>query len=231
MDSAHATASLGLTVAGTDDQVHVVDPRVVIAGYTGRDGAAVQAHIDELAHIGVAPPPRVPMFYELDSGIVTADGSIDVAGHRTSGEVEPVVVFSNGRVYLGVGSDHTDRELETRSIADSKAAAPKPIGPNVVPLDLVHGRWDEITVACRLDGKPYQEGRLSAMLTPDELLGKLTESGAAIIGDAVLFCGTLPLLTSEFVYGSRYDLEMRLPDGGVLMHSYVVTMKPTDSPD
>ena len=34
---------------------------LVIAGWTGRDAAKVQAHIDELAAIGVKPPANVPV--------------------------------------------------------------------------------------------------------------------------------------------------------------------------
>ena len=43
----------------------------VIAGYTGRDRASVQKHIDELAHEGIAPPPEVPMWYEMPPAILT----------------------------------------------------------------------------------------------------------------------------------------------------------------
>jgi hypothetical protein len=225
--STGAIPSLSLTVSATGEQIHLTQPQVIVAGYTGRDGKAVQAHIDELARIGIKPPPHVPMFYALDSRVLTVDRAVAVAGARTSGEVEPVLVLSDGRVYLGVGSDHTDRELETRSIADAKAAAPKPIGSSVVPMTTVQGRWDEIAVACRLDGSPYQDGRLSALTTPERLLDKLAMTGVDLTGDAVIFCGTLPLLTGEFVYGSVYELEMRLPDGTTLSHSYTVTTAAT----
>ena len=38
----------------------VVLNEVVVAGWTGRDIAKVQEHIDELAHLGVKPPATVP---------------------------------------------------------------------------------------------------------------------------------------------------------------------------
>ncbi|MET8352254.1 DUF2848 family protein [Micromonospora sp. NPDC005206] len=216
------TPLITLTVAGTADQIHLSDPRLVVAGYTGRDRQAVQAHIDELAHIGVTPPPRVPMFYELNADLLTTDASVDVAGDKTSGEVEPVLVFHGGRFYLGIGSDHTDRELETQSIAKSKAAAPKPMGAAVVPMVSIEERWDDIVVTCRTDRQPYQQGRLAAMLTPQQLLGKLEASGTKLTADTVMFCGTLPLLTGEFVYGTSYEMEMHLPDGQSLTHAYQV---------
>ena len=33
---------------------------VIVAGYTARDREAVMHHIDELAAIGIPPPPTVP---------------------------------------------------------------------------------------------------------------------------------------------------------------------------
>ena len=38
---------------------------VVVAGYTGRDRASVMHHIDELAAIGIPPPPTVPMYWKF----------------------------------------------------------------------------------------------------------------------------------------------------------------------
>ena len=116
--------------------------QLVVAGYTGRDAAAVQHHIDELAAIGVPPPASVPMLYRLDRALVTSDGSHAVPSAETSGEVEPVFVRSGGRWYLGVGSDHTDRGLERDSVERSKAVCVKPVGRHVVrlPDDVVSWR-------------------------------------------------------------------------------------------
>ena len=36
---------------------------LVIAGWTGRDEAALRKHIEELAAIGVKPPKTTPIFY------------------------------------------------------------------------------------------------------------------------------------------------------------------------
>lgn len=212
-----------LTVAGTDDELNLVAPRLIVAGYTARDQAAVRAHIDELAAIGVEPPPSVPMYYPLDAALLTTAPTIGVRGERTSGEVEPIVVWHAGRQYLGLGSDHTDRQMETESVAGSKAAAPKPIGATVVPLDEVIARWDEIELSCRVDGRPYQRGRLVTMLTPRELITGLTQHEAEP-EDGVMFCGTLPLLTGEFVYGTDWEMELSLPDGRTLTHAYAVTV-------
>jgi len=214
-----------VTDVATGENVTVRPGRLVIAGYTARDQDAVRAHIDELAHIGVAPPPQVPMFYEIPASLATTEPTILVDGERTSGEVEPVVVRHGDRLYLGLGSDHTDREVETRDIAESKASALKPVGRQVVPLDRATAVWDEIEVTCRLDGDLYQQGALAAMLTPHDLLERLGASGRGLDADGMMFCGTLPLLTGSFVYGASYELALRLPDGAELTHTYDVKRK------
>lgn len=217
--------TLSVSVCGTGEPLRLSPSRLVIAGYTARDQAAVRAHIEELEHIGVPPPPRVPMFYEVPVELATSESSILVDGDRTSGEAEPVLIRHGGRSYLGLGSDHTDREVEKRDIAESKASAPKPLADRVVPLETVMAAWDEIELVCRLDGEQYQRGRLSSMLHPDEILDRLAAGGRDLGSDALMFCGTLPLDSGSFVYGTSYHLEMRLPDGTVLSHAYDVKRK------
>ena len=47
-----------------DGDTLALDPdRLVVAGWTGRDAAAVEHHIEELAALGVARPSTVPVFY------------------------------------------------------------------------------------------------------------------------------------------------------------------------
>ncbi|NMI01450.1 DUF2848 family protein [Pseudonocardia acidicola] len=214
--------ALQLHVAGTDEQLTVTPQRLVVAGYTGRDEAAVKAHIDELAHIGVPPPPTVPAFYDLDPALLTTAAVVEVDGAETSGEVEPVLVRHAGRFHLAVGSDHTDRRLEREDIPRSKAACPKPLSRIVValPEDLSEIRWDDIAAQSSVDDTPYQRGTLAALRTPADLLPRLTAVLGEIDGDLVVFGGTFPLLTGEFVHGTRWRLEMTLPDGTTLSHTY-----------
>src|SRR5256885_17231739 len=44
---------------------------LVIAGWTGRDKAAVEHHIAELAAIGVKRPRAIPCFYRLGADLLT----------------------------------------------------------------------------------------------------------------------------------------------------------------
>ncbi len=199
-------------------------PRLIIAGYTGRNAAAVAAHIEELAAIGIPPPASVPAFFELDPGLVTSDRVVKITGPNTSGEVEPVLIRHHGRHYLGVGSDHTDRNLERSDIAASKAACPKPVGDQVIamPEDLATLRWDAIDVESDVDGQPYQRGSLAALRTPTDLLSRLTSTLGELEDDLVIFCGTLPLLTGAFRAGRHWRLQLKLDPNTSLTHSYEV---------
>ena len=102
-------------------------PALLVIGHAGRNEASVREHIAELAAIGIAPPPQVPMVYELDADLLTTTTHLPAPGPRTSGEVEPVLVRAAGTWHLALGSDHTDRELEASDVRNSKAACPKPV--------------------------------------------------------------------------------------------------------
>ncbi len=89
---------------------------LVIAGWTGRDAAAVEEHIVELEAIGVARPRKVPCFYRLGANLLTTDGQLDVTGPDSSGEVEFVLLSLAEGLFVGVGSDHTDRKVEAYGV-------------------------------------------------------------------------------------------------------------------
>src|SRR5919199_125752 len=80
---------------------------LVIAGWTGRDEAAIRHHIKELAAIGVPRPSSTPVFYRVSAANLTQDSRLVVLGGDTSGEVEPVIVAAEDGLWLGLGSDHT----------------------------------------------------------------------------------------------------------------------------
>ena len=204
--------SLRLHAVDTGEDLAFEPKRLIVAGYTGRDTEAVQAHIDELAAIGVPPPPSVPAFYDLDPALLTTGPIVEINGDNTSGEAEPVLVRHGGRYYLGVGSDHTDRDLERTDIAASKAACPKPFADRVLTLpgDLTALDWDGIALASTVDGAEYQRGTLAALRTPDDLLARLTDTLGDLAGDLIVFGGTLPLLTGAFRPGIRWRAVLRV---------------------
>ncbi|WP_033292603.1 DUF2848 family protein [Amycolatopsis jejuensis] len=207
---------ISLHVAGTGEELAFAPQRLVVAGYTGRDEAAVEEHIAELAAIGVPRPPSVPAFYHLDPALLTTAPVVGVPGAGTSGEVEPVLIRCAERYFLGVGSDHTDRELERDSVEQSKAVCPKPLGEVVVEAGPSIPDWDHVVADSSVDGFPYQKGKLAALRHPVDLLERL----GPVDGDFALYCGTLPLLGGEFVPGAYWRIHLELPGGPTLTHVY-----------
>ena len=216
-----------VTFEPIDAEAFSLDPdvRVIVAGYTGRDEAQVRHHIEELAAIGVAPPAEVPMVYPMPTGLLTTATEFPIAGDNTSGEVEPVYIRHHGQWYLGVGSDHTDRTLETVDIGDSKRACPKPVGQQVTRItDWAGFDFDACQAASTVDGVVYQGGSLSGLRRPEALIDVLVGRDPSLVsGDLVVFGGTLPLLHGTFVAGAVWTLGITLPEGIELTHTYAVT--------
>jgi hypothetical protein len=100
--------------------------------------------------------------------------SIEVSGTESSGEVEFVLIGWQGRIFVGVGSDHTDRKVEAYSVTVSKQMCDKPMAPVLWELEDVAGHWDRMILRSYawIDGARvlYQEGTLDAMLPVADLI-------------------------------------------------------------
>lgn len=189
-----------------------LEPEVfVIAGYTGRDRASVQKHIDELAREGIAPPPEVPMWYEMPLAILTQAAQIRVPGAQTCGEVEPILIGNGDTLYLGIGSDHTARDVEREDIATSKRLCPKPLGRNVFRIATLDASFDAVALASTMDGEAYQRGTFAQIAALATLLAEFRRRHPA--SRFVLSCGTVPLLTHGFRFGRKFSARI---DGGPL---------------
>lgn len=216
-------ATTTFSVHGTGEQITLANPIAIVAGYTGRDKAAVQDHIDELAAIGIAPPPSVPMFYPVDASAITSAATIEVTGERTSGEIEPLYIRYDGRYFLGIASDHTDRAVEAEDIAESKRACPKPVGGTVVEVtDFDALNLDDSHATSFVDGHLYQDGQLNALRTPSEVMRLFLENSDVGDGDFLCLGGTVPVSGGDFVYGDKWRLRLELTTGQTLEHEYSV---------
>ena len=96
-----------------NDRVGVEIDSLIIAGWAGRNAAAIRHHIEELAALGVPRPSTTPLYYRVSAQIVTQTSRLVALGPDSSGEVEPVVVAMADGLWIGIGSDHTDRKAET----------------------------------------------------------------------------------------------------------------------
>jgi hypothetical protein len=176
------------------DRAELVPKSLIVAGWTGRDEKALHHHIEELAAIGVPRPSSVPVFYRISTANLTQATSLEVLGPDTSGEAEPVVVAMQDGLWLGVGSDHTDRKAETMGIALSKQLCAKVVGKALWRFDEVAPHWDRLILRAHatIDGKrlKYQEGPLSTMRNPSDLMSR-AGGAAKFVSGTIMFCGTL----------------------------------------
>jgi hypothetical protein len=160
--------------------------QLVIAGWTGRDEAALRKHIRELEEIGVRPPKSTPIFYRVSASLFTHATEIQVCGPDTSGEVEFVLINRDSGLYVALGSDHTDRKAETIGVSLSKQLCAKPVSRDSWRYDEVKPHWEKLVLRAWSDGELYQEGPVTAMRSPEDLLSRHPlEPGWA------MFCGTL----------------------------------------
>src|SRR5258708_26635862 len=85
---------------------------LIVAGWTGRDKAAVEHHIAELAAIGVKRPRAIPCFYRLGGDFLPTAPDVDVLGPDPSRGGELVLVAGPHAVVMGAGSDPYDPDDE-----------------------------------------------------------------------------------------------------------------------
>ena len=199
---------------GSETAAQLTLREVLLAGYTGRDRNAVMDHVRELEAIGVAPPPRVPMVYEVPPELVTTASSIDVHAAETSGEAEICLAAYQGELLIGVGSDHTDRKQEVVDVAHSKTLCSKVIGRRFWRVTALQDHWDTIELSSWTseDGvkRLYQRGTLAEFLRVDDLLREVRDAGHPDLTERLIFGGTLPTI-GGLAYGSRFEAELRDP--------------------
>jgi hypothetical protein len=202
--------------------------RLVVAGWTGRDAAAIQHHIEELVAIGVPRPSTLPLYYRVACAQLSQEPMVEVLGETSSGEVEPVLLRAEGRWWLTVGSDHTDRVVEAYAVDVSKQLCPKPLARQAWAWDELADRADALLLCSEIEEGGqwvlYQQGTL-AQIRPLASLVLGLPADVPVKDGLVLFCGTVPALPDAQGRGVRPALRMRMqlvdPVGGrCIEHAY-----------
>jgi Protein of unknown function (DUF2848) len=203
--------------------------QAVIAGWTGRDAVARDKHIAELEAIGIARPASTPIYYRVAARRLTTADSIEVSGGDSSGEVEFVLIGWQGRIFVGLGSDHTDRKVEAYSVTVSKQMCDKVMAPVLWEFEDVAGHWDQMILRAFawIEGARvlYQEGRLDSMLPVAELIqrgfgGRRLPDGCAMFGGTFAAKGGIRP-------ASRFEFELEDPVlKRSIRHAYDVIVLP-----
>jgi hypothetical protein len=202
--------------------------RLTIAGWAGRDQAAIEHHIAELAELGVKRPSTTPCFYRLGAQLLTQAEQIEVVGVKSSGEAECVLLQTQAGLLVTIGSDHTDREVEAYGVTVSKQVCPKPLARDAWRFDDVAGHWDQLELRAYAlangERRVYQQGSVASLLPAADLLAR-----APLASGAAMFCGTLAVQGGIVGMADGDALELELHDpvlNRTLRHAYRVRALP-----
>lgn len=210
-------------------EVEVSIRNLVVGGWTGRDRTAMEEHIAELEALGVKRPSTLPTYYRCSATCLTQAPGIQVVGGGSSGEVEFLLFRDDGETYVTVASDHTDRDVEAYSVTVSKQMCDKPTARACWAFSDIAGHWDRLVLRAHaeIDGKRvlYQEGAVTAMLHPKDLLAGY---GAAdgLPPHTAMFGGTFAAI-GGIRPATRFWMELEDPIlGRSLTHDYTIEELP-----
>src|SRR5215467_1652411 len=203
--------------------------RIVCAGYSGRSQDAVQEHVKELVALGMPAPDSTPIFFQVSNYLATSGTGVTVQDRFTSGEVEFALLFQNDQTYVTCGSDHTHRGLERYSIPGSKQMHPKILATELWRFSDVERHWDQLTLRswATVDGRRqvYQEGALSHILPPEQLLGDAENRFKVREQGTIFMSGTLPTVGGHLVYADHFAFELHDPVlNRTIRHAYEVVV-------
>jgi len=204
---------------------------LVIAGWTGRDHAALEKHIRELEALGVKRPKTTPIFYRAAASLLTTADMIEVLGEHSSGEVEYIAYSLSDGTYIGLGSDHTDRKAEAVGVSLSKQLCAKPVSRDIWRFADVAPHWDALVLRSFIgvggERRLYQEGTVAAMRPLPELF-RLYSGAERLPAGTAMFCGTLAA-HGGITPSPTFEMELDDPVlGRKITHRYRVRTLPDE---
>ncbi|HLR69324.1 DUF2848 family protein [Virgibacillus alimentarius] len=222
--------TLKLNVQGKNKTIDVDVHHVFNAGYAGSDQEKVQEHIDELAKLGVPTPTTTPILFPVSDYVVSTTKHIQVQHEETSGEIEYVLIWHNNELYVTVGSDHTDRKLETFSVPMSKQAYPNVIAEDVWKYEDVKNHWDQLEFICWVtsgnEKKIYQQGTCADLLNPEQWEENFSKLNVEEDGN-LFFSATINTEDNTLAFADKYEFELRDPVlHRSIKHQYEVNVLP-----
>jgi len=217
------THKVTLTINGLHDtkQLDFEVLKIVLTGRTSRDPKEVKKHLDELRKAGanLSESKEVVVYHpKVPEGITTGERFEVLEGSKTSGEVEYVLFLDKGNIYVGLGSDHTDRELINYSSTVAKQIYPTVIAPNVWRFEDVQDNWDDIIMRSWVfengQRELYQEDKLEKMLRPEDIMEKVRAKVFGDMNGMIILGGTFATIKGEISFSSTFEMELFDPNSG-----------------
>ena len=131
--------------------------------------------------------------------MLTQDAEFEVQGPLTGGEAEVVAIRDGDEIFITVGSDQCDREIDPLFPDKPKQMCPHPIATVAWPYDEVRDHWDQMQLCSEVvvDGHSVtlQESALSALVDLEYLLA--TDAVRALPDPMFLYCGASAFLNVQ----------------------------------
>ena len=218
-----------LTKSG-GSSVEVEVTSLVIAGWTSRDKESMERHMAELEAIGISRPKSAPIFYRVSANQLTQSSLITVVGEDSSGEVEFFVLGLGDDLWIGGGSDHTDRKVEAYNVTISKQVCAKPLSKSLWRYGDVISHWGDLILRSyaieNSERRLYQEGPVTTMLPMEELVGRYNPDSGDLTPNTLMFCGTLAVLGGVRPMNG-FEIELEDPVmGRTINHQYSIETLP-----
>jgi len=214
---------------GAGARINPVINQLVFVGYGGRDQRAVEAHVAEMARVGVKAPSHTPCLYLVAPHLLTQAPRMTVYGHDTVPEVEFVVFTWRGRDYVTLGNDQSDMEVERLISAEKgKNLCPKAIAREAWALPDCIDFWDRLRLRLICNGMVIQDGGVDGLMRPEALSHLVASATKRPAEGRMIFSGTIA--TRGSYPHKPYNIEILLEDpvnGRSIRHTFRIDMLPT----
>src|SRR5699024_10533785 len=129
-----------------------------------------------------------------------------------------------------VGSDHTDRKLETFSVPMSKQACPNVIARDAWKYEDVKDHWKQLEFTCwgiaNGEKKLYQKGTCADLLAPKEWEDNFAKLNVKQEGN-LFFSATINTEENTLAFADEYEFELHDPIlNRTINHHYNVNILP-----
>ncbi len=183
------------------------------ARFSARDTESMRKTLDNvIAREGRFSSATVtnPSIFRIGRYLLTQATELEVQGPLTGGECEVIAIRDGDEVFISVGSDQCDRELDPLFPDKPKQMCPHPIASVAWPYEEVRDHWDSMRAYSHVVSHGHtvtlQDSSLSVLVDLDYLLAM--EAARCLADPMFLYCGAVPFL------GSATELvrELSLPE-------------------